>query len=347
MPPKKKTSTSSKLVKANKLSGSGPFFEIQGTIALNAILGGGFTFQQQVSVCGGENVGKTSGILASCTRDVINRYDKDVLWIASEPDSFPLGLFNDYEQSRVVTMGVDTGTVVMEEMIGAIDEFYADPDIHPGLIVVDSYSNLETENTFQAVPGAAMIASPAKMWSSISGKIASGRAKHATGMLITIQKRAIIGWHAPGTPNYDYPVPYKLGHNSSRKIVLSKGKPITGDEDKVIGQWVNVKVAKDRLFPSGATAMFPLINGRPDEAYEAMTLAIEKDIIHKSGSWFKLDSGETLQGTWPLYKFLQERRDILSVIVNDIKKGLGTGVGSFIAETDGTVADDETVGEFD
>ena len=83
---------------------------------------------------------------------------------------------------------------------------------------------------------------------------------------------------------------------ASQRIELRKTTAIKKGEE-VIGNNVKIKIVKNKIAPPMKTCVVPLIFGQGFSAKdEVIDLAIEYELVSKSGAWFTTHDGQRLQG---------------------------------------------------
>ena len=93
------------------------------------------------------------------------------------------------------------------------------------------------------------------------------------------------------------------------------------DGSDVVGNRTRVKVVKNKLAPPFKTAEFDIIYGLGISNEGCiLDLAIEKDVIQKSGSWFSYNDEKIGQGKENVKLFLKEHPDIMEEVTNKLKE---------------------------
>ena len=95
------------------------------------------------------------------------------------------------------------------------------------------------------------------------------------------------------------------------------------DGSEIIGNHTKVKIVKNKLAPPFKVAEFDIMYGTGinNEAC-VIDLAIEFDIIQKSGSWYSYNGEKIGQGKENVRIFLQSNPEIFETIKNQIKENL-------------------------
>jgi len=98
---------------------------------------------------------------------------------------------------------------------------------------------------------------------------------------------------------------------------VKEGRDITGNKTRV-------KVVKNKLAPPFKKAEFEIIYGEGiSKEADLLNLAVEADIVEKSGSWYSYGDTNLGQGTSNCREYLQENPDIMKEIEDKVKDYLG------------------------
>ena len=121
------------------------------------------------------------------------------------------------------------------------------------------------------------------------------------------------------------------GDNSALKFYSSVRLDVrrTGqikDGEDVIGGRVKVKVVKNKVAPPFKKAEFDLMFGTGiSKIGELIDLAVEMNIIRKSGSWFSYGENKIGQGRDAVIAMLNNNTDVATEIENKVREQLKGG----------------------
>lgn len=177
------------------------------------------------------------------------------------------------------------------------------------LIILDSVAALVARSELEGEIGDQTIGKQARLMSQAMRMIVGNANKTGCTVIFTNQWRANIGGfgHAPSK--------IQSGGNalkyyaSIRVEVVSIGQEKEGD--KVIGNKTKAKVIKNKLAPPFREADFMIKFGigiHKDQ--EILDLALEDDLIKKSGSWYKYNDESIAQGKIRAVEWLNENLEI-------------------------------------
>ena len=95
------------------------------------------------------------------------------------------------------------------------------------------------------------------------------------------------------------------------------------DGDEATGNRTRVKVVKNKMAPPFKKAEFDIVYGEGiSRSGEITDLAVEYDIIHKSGSWFSYNDQKIAQGRDNLKKLLTENQEFCNEIEAKVREYL-------------------------
>ena len=93
------------------------------------------------------------------------------------------------------------------------------------------------------------------------------------------------------------------------------------DGANIVGNRTVVKVVKNKLAPPFKTAEFDIIYGKGiSQPGCVVDLALNADIIQKSGSWFSYNDEKIGQGKENVKQFLEEHQDVYDEITQKVKE---------------------------
>ena len=93
--------------------------------------------------------------------------------------------------------------------------------------------------------------------------------------------------------------------------------------DKVLGSRTRVKVVKNKVAPPFKSTSVDIIYGKGiSRDGEVLDLAVEKDIVDKSGAWYAYKGEKIGQGRENAKRYLIEHPDIMNEITEAIKASL-------------------------
>ncbi len=286
-----------------------------GSIALDEALGvGGYPKGRIIEIYGPESSGKTTVALHAVAEvqkrggtaayiDAENALDPkyaralgvniDELWL-SQPDSGEEGLS------------------IAEALItsGAID-----------IIVIDSVAALVPKAEIDGEMGDAHVGLQARMMSQALRKLSGMINKTKTIAIFINQIREKIGvmFGNPETTTGGR----ALKFYSTIRLEVRRAEQIKKGSD-IIGNRVRIKVVKNKVAPPFKVAEVDIMYGEGvSKTGELLDMAVEKDIIHKSGSWFSYGDKRIGQGRENVKKYLADNPDFMAEVTTKVRSAYG------------------------
>ena len=103
-------------------------------------------------------------------------------------------------------------------------------------------------------------------------------------------------------------------------------KDVIKDGTNIIGNRTCIKVVKNKLAPPFKQAEFDIVYGQGiSQTGCVIDLALDKDIIKKSGSWFSYNDEKIGQGKENVKAYLEQNKDIFNEIFAKVKEAYGIG----------------------
>ncbi|MBU0985154.1 MAG: DNA recombination/repair protein RecA, partial [candidate division Zixibacteria bacterium] len=96
------------------------------------------------------------------------------------------------------------------------------------------------------------------------------------------------------------------------------------DGQEVVGNRTRVRVVKNKVAPPFKDTEFDIIYGQGiSRTGELIDMAVEQNIVEKSGAWFSYDGNRLGQGRENARRFLTENTEIYNEIMNKVKVAMG------------------------
>lgn len=285
-----------------------------GSIALDNALGiGGIPRGRIIEIYGPESSGKTTISLHIIAQAQKN--GGEVAFIDAEHALDPiyagkLGVDID----RLIVSQPDNGEQALEiaealARSGAVD-----------VIVIDSVAALVPKAEIEGLMGDSHMGLHARLMSQALRKIAGVLNKTNTAAIFINQLREKVGTMYGPTETTTGGRALKF-YASVRMDVRRVETLKSGTEP--VGNRTRVKIAKNKLAPPFKEAIFDIMYGEGiSHVGEIVDMAVERDLIHKSGSWFSYNGEKVGQGRDNTKKFLLEHPDIMEVLEQKIRQDL-------------------------
>lgn len=184
------------------------------------------------------------------------------------------------------------------------------------VVVLDSVAALTTKAEIDGNMGDSNVGQLARLMSQAMRKLTPILSKTNCVAVFINQIREKIGV-LYGNPETT-PGGRALKFYSSVIIDVRKGEPIKEGSEQ-IGNRTKIKIKKNKVAPPFKECEFDLIFGKGiSRMGEVLDIAVELDIIKKSGSWFSYEGNKIGQGKEKVKAFLKENPEILKEIEDKI-----------------------------
>lgn len=291
-----------------------------GSILLDNALGvGGYPRGRIVEIFGPESSGKTTMALHA---------------IAEAQKQGGIAAFIDAEHAfdrfYAAKLGVDIANLLVsqpdngEQALDIADQLIRSAAVD--IIVIDSVAALTPKAEIEGVMGESRVGLQARLMSQALRKLTSVISKTKTTCIFLNQLREKIGvmYGNPETTTGGN----ALKFYASVRLDIRKGEALK-EGDKVYGNKVRIKVVKNKVAPPFRVCKFDMIFGEGiSRVGEIIDVAIDNDIIKKSGSWFSYGETRIGQGRDAVLKMLKDnvefRNEIEQKVVAFLKDNPNT-----------------------
>ncbi|MGC9101972.1 MAG: recombinase RecA [Desulfurella sp.] len=188
------------------------------------------------------------------------------------------------------------------------------------IIVLDSVAALVPQAEIEGDMGDAHMGLQARLMSQALRKLTGAISKTNTAIIFLNQIRSKIGvmFGNPETTTGGN----ALKFYASVRIDIRKVNNIKQGQD-IVGNRTKVKIVKNKVAPPFKEAEVDIIYGKGiDYIGDALDLAVNHEIVEKSGSWFAYKDQRLGQGRDNARDFLKENPDLLNNLIDEIKTKL-------------------------
>src|SRR3954449_309664 len=289
-----------------------------GAISFDAALGiGGFPRGRVIEIFGPESSGKTTLALQV---------------IAEAQKAGGMAAFVDAEHALdpayAKKLGVDTDNLLVsqpdygEQALEITEALVRSGAID--VLVVDSVAALVPKAELDGEMGDSHMGLQARLMSQALRKLTGTVSKSRTCLIFINQIREKIGvmFGNPETTTGGRALKFysSVRVDIRRIAAIKEGDVVTGSRTKV-------KVVKNKVAAPFREAEFDILYGEGiSREGDLLDIAVNHNILEKSGSWFSYKSERIGQGLENARQFLKDNRDIFNKIEMDVRKALGLGV---------------------
>ena len=291
-----------------------------GSLALDAALGiGGVPKGRIIEIYGPESSGKTT--LALHILAEAQKMGGEVAFVDAEHALDPvyaaaLGVNTD----DMLVSQPDTGEQALEITDALVRSGAVDA------VVVDSVAALVPKQEIEGEMGDTFVGLQARLMSQALRKLAGTIAKTNCVVIFINQLRMKIGvmYGNPETTTGGN----ALKFYSSVRLDVRRVESIK-EGGNVVGNKTRVKVVKNKVAPPFREAYFDIMYGEGISKWgELVDLAVQMDIVQKSGSWFSMGEERIGQGKDSVKTFLQANPEVAEQVEARVREKLISGAAS-------------------
>ena len=286
-----------------------------GSLAIDKALGvGGYPRGRIVEIYGPESSGKTTVALHAVAE--VQRQGGTAAYIDAE---------NALDPQYAEALGVDVDNLLLSQPdTGEEGLEIADALISSGavdLVVVDSVAALVPRAEIEGEIGDAHVGLQARLMSQALRKLSGEINKTKTIAIFINQIREKVGvmFGNPETTTGGR----ALKFYSTIRMEIRRAEQIKNGTD-VIGNRAKVKIVKNKVAPPFKRCEVDIMYGEGiSKTGELLDMAVEKDLVNKSGAWYSYGSERIGQGRENAKKWLAEHPDQMAELMNKVRVAYG------------------------
>ena len=286
-----------------------------GSLGLDVALGvGGYPKGRVIEIYGPESSGKTTLTLHA---------------IAETQKAGGIAAFIDAEHAfdrfYAQNLGVDIDNLIISQPDNGEQALeIADNLVRSGaidMIVIDSVAALTPKSEIEGEMGDSKMGLHARLMSQALRKLTGSISKTNCTMIFINQLREKIGvmFGNPETTTGGN----ALKFYASVRLDIRRSTQIKDSNGNVMGNKTRVKVVKNKVAPPFKLAEFDIMYGEGvSKVGEILDIAVEFDIIQKSGSWFSYDETKLGQGRDAVKQMINDNPDLMDELETKIKAAI-------------------------
>ncbi|WP_299363878.1 recombinase RecA [Winogradskyella sp.] len=283
-----------------------------GSLGLDIALGvGGYPRGRVIEIYGPESSGKTTLTLHA---------------IAEAQKAGGIAAFIDAEHAfdrfYAEKLGVDLENLIISQPDNGEQALeIADNLIRSGaidIIVVDSVAALTPKSEIEGEMGDSKMGLHARLMSQALRKLTASISKTNCTMIFINQLREKIGvmFGNPETTTGGN----ALKFYASVRLDIRRSTQIKDSNSNVMGNKTRVKVVKNKVAPPFRTAEFDIMYGEGvSKVGEVLDLAVEHNIVKKSGSWFSYEDTKLGQGRDAVKSLIKDNPDLMDELEEKVR----------------------------
>lgn len=284
-----------------------------GSLGLDIALGvGGYPRGRVIEIYGPESSGKTTLTLHA---------------IAEAQKAGGIAAFIDaehaFDRHYAEKLGVDLENLIISQPDNGEQALeIADNLIRSGaidIVVVDSVAALTPKSEIEGEMGDSKMGLHARLMSQALRKLTGSISKTNCTVIFINQLREKIGvmFGNPETTTGGN----ALKFYASVRLDIRRSTQIKESDGSVAGNKTRVKVVKNKVAPPFKTAEFDIMYGEGiSKVGEILDIAVENDIIKKSGSWFSYEDTKLGQGRDAVKTLLKDNPELMDELEVKVRK---------------------------
>ncbi|MDA7558740.1 recombinase RecA [Flavobacteriaceae bacterium] len=283
-----------------------------GSLGLDIALGvGGYPRGRVVEIYGPESSGKTTLTLHA---------------IAEAQKAGGIAAFIDAEHAfdrfYAQNLGVDIDNLIIsqpdngEQALEITDNLIRSGAID--IVVIDSVAALTPKSEIEGEMGDSKMGLHARLMSQALRKLTASISKTNCTVIFINQLREKIGvmFGNPETTTGGN----ALKFYASVRLDIRRSTQIKNSAGNVLGNKTRVKVVKNKVAPPFKLAEFDIMYGEGvSKVGEILDIAVENEIIKKSGSWFSYDDTKLGQGRDAVKTIIKDNPELMEELEEKIK----------------------------
>jgi recombination protein RecA len=283
-----------------------------GSLGLDIALGvGGYPRGRVIEIYGPESSGKTTLTLHA---------------IAETQKAGGIAAFIDAEHAfdrfYAQNLGVDIDNLIISQPDNGEQALeIADNLVRSGaidMVVIDSVAALTPKSEIEGEMGDSKMGLHARLMSQALRKLTGSISKTNCTMIFINQLREKIGvmFGNPETTTGGN----ALKFYASVRLDIRRSTQIKDSDGNVLGNKTRVKVVKNKVAPPFRLAEFDIMYGEGvSKVGEILDVAVEHEIVKKSGSWFSYDDTKLGQGRDAVKNMIKDNPELMEELEEKIK----------------------------
>ena len=298
-----------------------------GSLAIDEALGvGGYPRGRIIEMYGPESSGKTTVALHAVAE--VQKRGGTAAYIDAE---------NALDPQYAQALGVNVKDLLLsqpdtgEEGLEIADALIASGAVD--IVIVDSVAALVPRAEIEGEMGDTHVGLQARLMSQALRKLSGEINKTKTIAIFINQIREKVGVMF-GNPETT-PGGRALKFYSTIRMEIRRGEQLK-DGTEVIGNRAKIKVVKNKVAPPFRKAEVDIMYGQGiSKTGEVLDMAVEKDLVKKSGAWYSYGNERIGQGRENAKKWLEEHQEAMAELTNKVRVAYGMESDASLTENTG------------
>ena len=283
-----------------------------GSVGLDTVLGvGGYPRGRVVEIYGPESSGKTTLTIHAIAE--VQKQGGIAAFIDAE---------HAFDSSYAENLGVDINNLLIsqpdngEQALEIADHLISSGAVD--LVVIDSVAALTPKSEIEGEMGDSKMGLHARLMSQALRKLTATINKTGCTLIFINQLRMKIGvmFGNPETTTGGN----ALKFYSSVRLDIRRIGAIKNGED-IIGNRTRVKVVKNKVSPPFKKVEFDIMFGKGiSRSGEVLDMAVDSDVVKKSGSWFSYGDTKLGQGRDAVKTMIEDNPELMAELEEKIKE---------------------------
>jgi len=283
-----------------------------GSVGLDTVLGvGGYPRGRVVEIYGPESSGKTTLSIHAIAE--VQKQGGIAAFIDAE---------HAFDSSYAINLGVNIDDLLIsqpdngEQALEIADHLISSGAVD--LVIIDSVAALTPKSEIEGEMGDSKMGLHARLMSQALRKLTATINKTGCTLMFINQLRMKIGvmFGNPETTTGGN----ALKFYSSVRLDIRRIGAIKNGED-IIGNRTRVKVVKNKVAPPFKKVEFDIMFGKGiSRSGEVLDMAVDTDVIKKSGSWFSYQDAKLGQGRDAVKNMIEDNPELMAELEEKIKE---------------------------
>jgi len=187
------------------------------------------------------------------------------------------------------------------------------------IIVIDSVAALTPRSEIEGEMGDSKMGLQARLMSQALRKLTGtiGRTNSCCVFINQLREKIGVMFGNPETTTGGNALKF---YSSVRLDIRRAGPAIKDKEGEIVGSPTKVKVVKNKLASPFKTARFDIVYGEGiSKMGEILDIAVDLDLVNKSGSWYSYNGTKIAQGRNSAIEFLKDNPEVSDELENIIR----------------------------